>query len=169
MFSLMEEDEEFSDPVSEILSPSSQKKSKKSSSPSKTETRDILERAGPTAALRLAQITEHGDDKEAVPAAQAILDRIGFGKADSSLPRAPSSILPAQALIAALLGIGKVLGVAEAQKGLLINENSSSAASVDLPSDVRALLAKPVHQLGVSGRKKTPKKPARNASGGRER
>lgn len=148
-----DEEESYADPLSEILNPSlNEKPPKKSEKPSKIETREILERAGPAAALRLASITEHGDDKEAVPAAQAILDRIGFGKSDSSLPHSSTSILPARALVAALLGIGKVLGVQEAQnlqEGVLIERKALSAVSADvsanLPADVRGLLTTSVH------------------------
>jgi hypothetical protein len=116
-----DEKEETLDPISSLLDPSSPEPSSPlalldDEASQKKETKRILFKAGPAAARRLSRIVEGGEDKEAVGASTAILDRIGFEKGTAPLAKASSSTLPPDVLVAALLGIGKVLGLKEAEK-----------------------------------------------------
>jgi hypothetical protein len=127
----------------------------------KSKTKQILMAAGPAAAKRLAGIAEHGDDKEAVSAASHILDRIGFGKGDADPARPSSNALPQQALIAALLGIGKVLGLKESEKLRNVTPESEPAIPTEatevLPAPVRKRSTSPVHRGGLDKAPKSKK------------
>jgi len=77
--------------------------------------RSILQKAAPQAARTLAQVARASEkDKDRVVAAEAILNRTGFPASGATAGSGPLAALNPQVLIAALLGLGKVMGVQEA-------------------------------------------------------
>lgn len=118
----------------------------------KEKTRRILLDAAPHAARRLATISRSGDDKEAVSASQAILDRTGFGKIDSSPHAPPQNLLSNAAVAAALLGIGRIFGLKEAEN--LVNVTPPLSLEGALPDETP-----PKTQQGRKNPRKQPVSP----------
>lgn len=134
----------------------------------KEKTKKILYKAGPSAARRLAQVSETGDDKEAVAASTTILDRIGLAKGEMGPASGLGSALPQQALIAALLGIGRVLGIKQAGglKDITPPIKVKYEQTSPLPSPVREPPSLPVHVRRLhraGGGKKVEKKASGSA------
>lgn len=136
----------------------------------------ILERGAPGAARRLVSIAEHADAKDSAPACRAILESVGLGKRETGFPAPPNQLLSAAALLGALVGIGKVLGIreAEALKNVTFQEEplETTAEAVSDPEGTRELAlpaplhgarpapAKSVHQSRLRKAAGTKKKPA---------
>jgi hypothetical protein len=146
LFSMTDEEEEEQtlDPVSHLLDEESDEPSsnplQREEASYRAETKKILTEAGPSAARRLSRIATSGEDKDASGAASAILDRIGFEKGSSDGPKASQSLLPVEALVSALLGIGKVLGIREADalntQQIMRNVTKSSIERVEYEEEI---------------------------------
>jgi len=157
----------IADEVSSVLDPQDPKEKAKL----------ILERGSPLAARRLVQIAEHSDAKDAGPACRAVLESVGLGKRETGSPAPVNQLLSAAALLGALAGIGKVLGLKEADqlKNVTPQEepveksqeavfNREGTGELLLPAPLhsaRRAPSEPVHQPRLrkaSGAKKKPVK-----------
>lgn len=158
------EDQNQQDPVASLLAslPEDEPSSPLEPSDPKERAKAILERGAPGAARRLVSIAEHADAKDSAPACRAILESVGLGKRETSQPMPQNQLLSAAALLGALAGIGKVLGIREADqlKNVTPQEEpleTTSEAKPDpegtrelaLPAPLRSARAvgpRPVHQ-----------------------
>lgn len=140
----------------------------------KQEAKRILERAAPKAARRLERIADFGDDKEAVAASTRILESVGLGKTDQIVPHTEKSI-PLQDLIVGLVGVGKVLGLKEAEKlqhmEVKVEEEAEETrreAEVPrkrrLPGPVQEGNSPAVHEKGLRSARKARSAPERKRS-----
>jgi len=105
------------DPVTSLLSslPEDEVSSVLDPQDPKEKAKLILERGAPGAARRLVSIAENADAKDAGPACRAVLESVGLGKKETGSPAPVNQLLSAAALLGALAGIGKVLGIREAE------------------------------------------------------
>jgi len=177
----MSDSEELTtDPVSNLLgsAPADEVSSVLDPSDPKEKAKLILERGSPAAARRLVSIAENADAKDAGPACRAVLESVGLGKRETGNPAPANQLLSAAALLGALAGIGKVLGIREAdqlknvtpqeepleksQEAVFNREGTRELAISSAFHSARPADPEPVHLPRLRKASGTKKKPAKS-------